>query len=349
MKKVIKQVVGIDVAQDELVVCLGKMYDDWTPVLVAHKTFVNEEKGFEGLVTWVKKLTETDVAVRYVMEATGVYHEAFAYYLNGKGFEVSIVLPNKISNYARTLETKTVTDKTSSEAIAMFGLEKKIDMWEPPKGIYKTIQQLTRERGQLIDERTVIRNQIHAEEAGAFPNKTSLQRAKKRVALLEKQDSEIMKELNTLIRTDEEVQRIVLLICTIPGIGLLTAVTILGETNGFDLIRNKKQLVSYAGLDVKEKQSGTSVKGKPCISKKGNRWLRKAMHLPALSAKGRDERFKAIFIRLVSKHGIKMKAVVAIQRKLLEMSYTVYRTQKPYDKEYFKRNEQIEDVQNYCI
>ncbi|WP_221391981.1 transposase [Dyadobacter sp. NIV53] len=40
------------------------------------------------------------------------------------------------------------------------------------------------------------------------------------------------------------------------------------ETNGFELIRNKKQLSSYAGFDVKEKQSGTSIKGKPRISKK---------------------------------------------------------------------------------
>lgn len=349
MKKVVKQVVGIDVAQDELVVCLGKMYDDWSPVLVSHKTFVNEQKGFDGLIAWVTKQTESDVAIRYVMEATGVYHEPFAYYMHEQGFEVSIVLPNKISNYARTLETKTVTDKTSSEAIAMFGLEKKIDTWTPPKGIYRKIQQLTRERGQLIDESTVIKNQIHAENAGAFPNKTSLKRAQKRLALLVKQDTEIMNEVNALIKTDEEVQRIVLLICTIPGIGLLTAVTILGETNGFDLIRNKKQLVSYAGLDVKEKLSGTSVKGKPCISKKGNRLLRKAMHLPAVSVIGRDERFKAIFARLVSKHGIKMKAVVAVQRKLLELSYTIYKTQKPYDKEYLKRNEKIKEIGNVSI
>jgi transposase len=58
----------------------------------------------------------------------------------------------------------------------------------------------------------------------------------------------------------------------------------LAETNGFELIRNKRQLTSYVGLDVKEKQSGTSVKGKPRISKSGNRHLRKAMHLLGLTA-----------------------------------------------------------------
>ena len=128
--------------------------------------------------------------------------------------------------------------------------------------------------------------------------------------------------------------------CSLSGIGFLTAVNVFAETNGFNLIRNKRQLTSYAGLDVKEKQSGTSVKGKPRISKKGNRHLRKAMHLPALSAIKHDKRFKAIFIRLVSKHGIKMKAVVAVQRKLLEMMYTLCKTGVPYDKNYLNNEDQ---------
>ena len=125
-------------------------------------------------------------------------------------------------------------------------------------------------------------------------------------------------------------------ICSIVGIGTLTAVIVVAETNGFELIRNKRQLVSYAGLDVKEKQSGTSVRGKAKLSKKGNRHLRKAMHMPALVAMRNDERMKAVFARLVSRHGIKMKAVVAIQRKLLELIYTLWKTGKKYDPNYFK-------------
>ncbi len=96
-------------------------------------------------------------------------------------------------------------------------------------------------------------------------------------------------------------------------------------------------MTSYAGLDVREKQSGTSVKGKPRISKKGNKYLRKAMHLPALSAIRHDQRFKAIFTRLVSKHGIKMKAAVAVQRKLLELIYILYKNNTPYNQEYLKK------------
>src|SRR6476646_1054239 len=169
MRKIVKQVVGIDVAQKELVVSLGKMQDDWTPEVYARKTFTNTQKGFIDLMAWVKKLTDQTIAVRYVMEATGVYHESLAYFLNDQGQEVTIVLPNKISNYMKTLETKTITDKTAAEAIAMFGLEKKLDLWKKPKPIFKRIRQLTREREQLIQSRTMAKNQLHAEQAEAEP------------------------------------------------------------------------------------------------------------------------------------------------------------------------------------
>jgi transposase len=153
--------------------------------------------------------------------------------------------------------------------------------------------------------------------------------------LLDRQDKEIQSELQAMVKEDKDMQSVVVILCSIPGIGLLTAATVLAETNGFELIRNKRQLASYAGFDVKEKESGTSVKGKPRISKRGNKYLRKAMHLPALSAIRHDERFKAVFVRLVSKHGIKMKAAVAVQRKLLEMMFTLASKKIKYDKDHF--------------
>jgi transposase len=341
MKKIVKQIVGIDVAQKELVVCLGRMHDDWSPELYANKTFANAEKGMEALVLWVKKQTDHRIAVRFVMEATGVYHEGLAYFLEEKGHEVSIVLPNKISNYMRTLEVRTITDKTASQAIATFGLERKLDNWKRPKEIYRKLRQLTRERDQLVQERTIVKNQLHAEQTEAYPNKSSVKRIKDRITMLNKQEKEIRGEVTALIAQDEEIKKIVVIICSLPGIGLLTAAIVLAETNGFDLIRNKRQLASYAGFDVKEKQSGTSVRGKPRISKRGNKYLRKAMHLPALAATRHNERFKAIFARLVSKHGIKMKAAVAIQRRLLEMIYTLYKTNKLFDKNYLMRKVEV--------
>jgi transposase len=335
-KKLLKQVVGIDVAHKELVVSLGNMDQEASTHIYAHKTFVNNEKGFTAMMLWVKKHTDNDSPLRYVMEATGVYHESLAYFLSDRNYAVSIIMPNKVTNFFRTLEIKTVTDKSMSEAIALFGLEKKVDDWIQPKRVFRELRQVTRERDQLIAERTILKNQLHAEQIEAYPSEQTISRIRIRIKMVTGQLKETLSETTAAITNDQEINRSVKLLTSIPGIGLLTAAVIMAETNGFELIRSKKQLTSYAGLDVKEKESGTSVKGKPRISKRGNRHLRKAMYMPALSAIRHSERYKAIFVRVVSRSGIKMKGAVAIQRKLLEMTYTVYKTKTPYLEDYLQ-------------
>ena len=334
MKQILKQVSGIDVAQKELVVTLGKMYSDLTIELYAYKVFRNTKPGIISMLKWVKALSDKEVRVHFVMEATGVYHQKFAYYLDEKGYDLSIVLPNKISNYMRTLDVKTITDKTASQAIAQFGLERKLDFWKRPKKVYKELQQLTRERDQIVDERSIIKNQLHAENAEAEPNKGSLKRMKARIKFLNSQEKEIKIDIEKVINNDAMLKQKIADICTIPGVGSLTATIVLAETNGFELIRNKRQLTSYAGLDVREKLSGTSVKGKPKISKKGNRNLRKAMHFPSLSSIKYNEKHKELYVRLVSKSGIKMKGLVAVQRKLLELIYVIYKNKTTFQENY---------------
>jgi transposase len=340
IKRLLKQVVGIDVAQKELVVSLGNMDEEASTSIYASKTFLNNEKGFMALILWVKKQTAEEFPLRYVMEATGVYHESLAYFLSNKTYQVSIVMPNKITNFFRTLEIKTVTDKSMAEAITMFGLEKKLDNWVQPKKIFRELRQITRERDQLIVERTMLKNQLHAEQVEAYPSVKTVIRIKDRIKMANKQLNETMAEIKESIKKDAELNQAVALITTIPGIGVLTSAVIMAETNGFELIRSTSQLSSYAGFDVKEKESGTSVKGKPRISKRGNRHLRKAMHMPALAAIRHSERYKAVFVRIVARNGIKMKATVAVQRKLLEMAYTIYKTKKPYNAEYLQNQEE---------
>mgnify|MGYP005860101113 CR=1 FL=1 len=335
----IKQSVGVDVAQDELVCAFGVLLQDLSWQIKSRKTFKNNLSGFKACTKWAESFKDSATEVLFVMEATGVYHEKFAHWLFGQGIQLSIVLPNKISNYMRTLSIKTVTDSTCADAITQFGLERKLDTWSPPKIIFRTIKQLTRERDQIVAERVVIDNQIHAENAEAYPNANSLKRLNTRRKLLCKQEQEIKNEIHHLVKSDQELEQDIQYITSIPGVGELTAAIVLAETNGFELVRNKRQLVSYAGLDVREKQSGTSVKGKPRISKKGNRNLRKAMHLPALAAIRHCQIYKDNFARLVGRHGIKMKAAVAVQRKLLELIYILFKNKTTFDPAYEQKRE----------
>jgi transposase len=337
LEKVLKEVAGIDVAQKELVVSLGRLLESLSIEIFAYKVFVNSDKGIQSMIEWVSSCCENAAQMRYVMEATGVYHERLAYALESMNIDLSVILPNKISNYARSLDIKTVTDKTASQAIAQFGLERKLDNWVRPKDIYRELKQLTRERDQIVEERAMVKNQRHAEKSEAMPNQKSLVRIEDRIKFLNRQEKEIKLDIATLLKSHPELKQRVDNICTIPGVGELTAVTVLAETNGFELIRNKKQLTSYAGFDVKEKQSGTSIKGKPRISKRGNRHLRKSMHLPSLSSVKYNQSHKDLYVRLVSKSGIKMKALIAVQRKMLELIFVIDKNQNPYENDYHQK------------
>jgi len=331
--KILKQVLGVDVSQNELEVSLGRLQADLSIDLYAHQVFKNKDTGFKALDKWLKKHTIADAPVRIVMEATGVYHQRLARFMQEQGRDVSIVLPNKISNYMRTLEIKTITDKSCSQAIAQFGLERKLENWKKPDDIYKNLQQLTRERDQIVDQRTMAKNRLHAEKSEAFPNEGSIKRMKKLIAFLNQQEKEIKKEISEIAASQPHIKQEIERISTIPGMGALTATILLAETNGFELIRNKKQLTSYAGMDIKEKLSGTSVKGKPKISKKGNRHIRKAMHLPSMSAVKYNPIHKELYARLISKHGIKMKALMAVQRKMLELAYILFKNKTEFNPE----------------
>jgi len=185
MTRVLKQVAGIDIAQKDFVVCLGRIDDLLQAELYARKTFANTFQGFEQLQDWIKQKTLPDLEVLYVMEATGVYHEPLAYYLSDRCCRVSIILPNKISNFFKTLSVKTQTDHTMSEAIAQFGLEKRPEAWVRPKKVFKDMRQLTRERDQLVQARTIAKNQLHAERSEAFPNPGTLKRLAQQIALLD--------------------------------------------------------------------------------------------------------------------------------------------------------------------
>jgi hypothetical protein len=68
------------------------------------------------------------------------------------------------------------------------------------------------------------------------------------------------------------------------------------------------------------------------------------MHMPALAAIRHDDRFKAIYARLIARHGIKMKAAVAVQRKLLELVYTIYKNHTVYDSQYLQKNSAREEA-----
>lgn len=324
--------VGIDISKDHLDCCLGQTDASQIHTIIKHKRFSNELSGFEELVKWESEYC-TSSNVMFVMEATGIYYENLAFFLSDLKLELSVLLPNIAKNYSRSLNVKTKTDDKDAEVLCKLGLERKLTIWQMPTKIMRTLKLLTREFREIKSKLTQSKNQLHAMKYGYNSPDSGIERVTRQIALLNTQLLEIEAEIKALVMTDSDFYVRIQKICTIPGVSFMTSVTIIAETNGFSLIRNAKQLTSYAGLDVQHNQSGQK-NGKSRISKKGNRFIRFSLYMPAMSACRFNPTLSCFYTSLSSRKGAKKIAITAVARKLLIQIYTLWKNNETYDPEY---------------
>jgi transposase len=331
------QNLGIDIAAKNFRVCLMIKHQDLRSKIKGQRKFDNTPSGYKALQEWLSKKVNASQKLTITMEATGVYYERLAYYLHDLGYQVHVLLPNRIKGYMKFLNLKSKTDKLEAKALAELGLDKRLPEWKPASPQMYTLKRLSRERNTLKEEKTAISNRLHAEQSCQKPDRMVIKRQKQRIALIDKQIKQVEEQMQKLAAKDEKLQQRIENICKIKGVAFVTVLAIIAETNGFELVKHKSQLVSYAGYDVVERESGSSIKGKTKISKQGNRHIRHALHFPAISVVKYHDEFKALYERVFDRTKIKMKGYVAVQRKLLVLIYTLYKNNTPYDPNYYKQ------------
>jgi len=339
MKKleVMAQNLGIDVSKDSLEVVFGQLYEDRTWKVRGSRKFSNKAKDFASLLDWVQQKRQPDLALDVTLEATGVYYEELAYYLHEQGCQVHVVLPNKAKSFAQSLNLKSKNDASDARMLAQMGLERRLEVWRPQSPQMRALKQLSRERTSLLEERTALLNRQHALQHSYEPCDQSLKRLQERLDLLEQQLKDLEAQLRQVLQADAALQQKIEQICVLKGLGTATVLTIVAETNGFELFTSRAQLTSYAGYDVVQNASGSSQKGKTRISKKGNHHIRRALHFPAISVVKHDAAFQRFFQRLLQRTPYKMKAYVAVQRKLLGLIFTLFKKGQPYDPDFYQQ------------
>jgi len=336
--KVIKQNIGVDISKDDFKVCFYHLDSSGKKFIKGTRTFKNTLAGFIAFMKWIEKKRNVELKVCITVEATGIYYENVVHFLN-----------DNTKAYAKSLNLKTKTDKVDAKMLGQMGIERDLLQWQPGSTKMRILKQLTRDRENLLEEKTALSNKLHALDYSFEPHKTVIKRMKQRLNLIKKQIKQVEKQIEQTIETDELLKQKIAKITKIKGLGLITVATIIAETNGFKLFTSRSQLISYSGYDVVEKESGTSIKGKTRISKKGNKHIRRALHFPAISAVKYEPEFKQLFDRVLNRSFIKMKAYVAVQRKLLMLIYTLFKNDSIYDPNYLKNLEKKkEDIVQIC-
>ncbi|CAG2534825.1 Transposase [Maribacter dokdonensis] len=221
----------------------------------------------------------------------------------------------------------------------MLGLERNIRLWHPPSEELQELKGLSRERSSLLNDRTVETNRQGAIASSVHSNVRALKRHKIRLKLLNTQIEAVEEEMRSLIADNEELKRKLEYLTSIPGVSFISAATVIGETLGFESIVNAKQLASYAGYDVVLRESG-NYKGKTRISKKGNSHIRGVLHMPSMTCVCCNPTLKQFYNRLKPNKAKPLVALVAVQRKLLILMYTLWKNEQFYDAEFEIKKQQ---------
>lgn len=331
-----KRSVGIDISKDSFTSCVCQCREDFSLSFSEVGTFKNDKRGFNQFIKWVRKTGNDLSTVNFLMEATGVYYESLAFHLDKIKLQVNVVLPNTSKHYFQSLNAKTKTDKIDARLLAQFAVERKHPLWHRPNPLYLSLRNLTRFYVQLQEQKTAFTNLKHSKVESEEVQQLIINLNQKTIDHLDKQIVKVTKEIGMLCKSDATLWAKIEKLCSIKGLGLITVATIVAETFGFEHIRNGKQLASYAGYDVVQKESGSSVKGKTRISKKGNKYLRNALYFPAMVSCRYNPQMKENYLRITKTKESKMIGQVAIQRKLLLLTYTLWKNDTVYDPEYKK-------------
>lgn len=325
--------VGVDVAKETFVCYIEGLFANRTTKRVNRRKFNNNKTGIKQFLKWLVKNCKTISLIHVTMEATGRYHEPLAYALFDAKLRCSVVLPNKIKSFAYSLNEYSKTDPIDARIIASYTSMHNPAAWTPANKSMRQLRELTREREDVMKSRTQAKNRIAALRVGHLPPDKTMKRLGAQIKLLDTQIKAIDTDMERLKAKDAQLAESVDLLVSIPHIGAITAYAIIAETNAFNLFENRNQLIKYAGLDIVERQSGSSIFGKSKISRRGNSHLRSAPYPGALSVKRSQSVFQQTYWRSINNGKEKKQAHTAVVRQLLQVAYGVHKSGIPYNED----------------
>jgi len=288
--------------------------------------FKNNGSGFKKFT----KLLNCDS--HCVMEATGYYHYQLAYYLLESGMKVSVENPLSVKRFIQMKLSKIKTDKSDSKLICEYAQQVDLKLWKGNSKDEMECLQITRALSVYTKQSTMLKNKLHGESVLGEPSKAVVRSLKRSLKQLVKEIKNLEDKLLVLVK--EVHQDLLTRLQTIPGIGRKTAIMLVVLTGGFDRFTSASELCSYAGLTPVIRQSGSSVKGRPRISKIGNQKLRNLLFMCSFNACKYNKACRDLYERIVAKGKSKKLALIAVCNKLLKQAFAIAKSGLIYDDTY---------------
>lgn len=288
--------------------------------------FKNNPSGFKK---FTKLLNDNS---HCVMEATGYYHYQLAYHLLELGIKVSVENPLAIKRFIQMKLSKIKTDKSDSKLICEYAKQVELKLWKGSSKHQTECLQMIRLLAVYTKQSTMLKNKLHGEAVLGNPSKTVVGSLKRSLKQVQKEMKMLEDKLMILVK--EVHQDVLTRLKSIPGIGNKTALMLVVLTDGFERFNSGSELCSYAGLTPVTRQSGSSVNGRPRISKIGNQKLRNLLFMCSFNACKYNKACRDIYERIVAKGKSKKLALIAVCNKLLKQAFAIAKSGLIYDETY---------------
>ena len=321
---------GIDVGSEELVVVTCKEGRNSTPVV-----FPNNPSGHKRIC---RRITETGFVTRVCVEATGVYTLDLAFALHSHpGIEVMVLNPKLSRRFSEASGKRGKDDKVDAASLADFSRRMDFRPWEPPSKTALEVRMITRRVYSLTKARAKEKERLHAAEVSSVTPKVVIDSIKQSIEFIGQQICELTDVARKLLESDDQLRRKLDLLKSVKGIAEKSSVMILSELAALPDGLGPRQWVAQAGLDPVLETSGKSVYVKKGISKRGNKYLREALFMPALVASQYQQGIKNFKQGLVKRGKPKKLANVAVMRKLLHSIWGMFEHNQQFDDEKFHK------------
>ncbi len=308
--------VGIDVAKKDFYACFDEQSES--------KKFNNTNLGINSFLRHLSKSNFQNQDTIIGLESTGSYHLRLCLQCSAIGFQIKVINPLIVKKQNQTNLRRVKNDQQDASLIRYcLTTGAGYVFSETPDTLL--LKSLVRQRNSLAN--MLFKNKRQQDDVNYKEDclKTKFNPVYHEIGnILSQKIKELDKQLKTYRKPEQK------LLQSIPGVGPVTAVSFIAEVVDIKRFKQSKQLVAYIGLDSRVHQSGTSVRGKGYISKRGNKILRTCLYNAASVAVLRPNLFQNFFQKKRSEGKPYKVALVATMHKMVNVIHSVWTNDKPF-------------------
>jgi transposase len=315
--------IGIDVSKDTFHAGISD-----EEVLV----FENSKEGIASFVQMIEEKRFLKKKTKIGLEATGIYHLLLCHQLSPIGWKVFVLNPLLASQYITRSIRPVKNDRKDALAIRRAVMDNQGDpFWESQE--ISCFKMVIREYKGLSRMQSVCKQQIHVLQKtkeflegsgersfqGSFPSVFE-----ELILVFQEKKKQLQKTMKSFF---PEIQK---LLSSIPGIGPISSAVLVAQIMDISRFPSAKKLAAYCGLDCRVRESGTSMKGKGFLSKRGNSYLRGILFQAAFISKRHDSESKEFYEKKIKEGKHHTAVICALERKLVHRIYAVWKRNTPF-------------------